>query len=182
MPFYNPPMEKSSQALQELTPIAQLGMAFHFTSDDLRANREGKLTLRQRRKLVAQFWSTVLVGLLLLLGPSVVGLILVAWGTDQSFGDTLTDSAALAGYLTGLIALSFYVAINFKSLLLPFDVLRGRVLALSGPVKRHGLYLQVRHTHLLMEEAVLDLIQDGLHYTFYVLPHSRKILSVEFSE
>ncbi len=175
-------MQKSPQTLQELTPTAQLGMAFHFTSDDLRANREGTLTRRQRRKLMGQFWSTLMIGLLLLLGPSVVGLILVAWGTESSFRNILTHSAALAGYLTGVIALAFYVAINFKSLLLPFDLLRGRVLALSGPVNRHGLYLHVRGTRLLMESTVLDLIQDGLHYTFYVLPRSRKILSVEFSE
>ena len=157
-------------------------MVFHFTSDDLRANREGTLTLRQRRKLVGQFWSTFMIGLLLLLGPSAVGLILVAWGTEKSFADVLTNRAALAGYVTGMIALAFYMVINFKSLLLPFDILRGRVLALSGPVKRHGLYLHVRGTRLLMESTVLDLIQDGLHYTFYILPRSRKILSVEFSE
>ncbi|MBI5930460.1 MAG: hypothetical protein HY862_14210 [Chloroflexi bacterium] len=167
---------------QELTPIAQLGLAFHFTSEDVRANRDGRLTLKQRRELLAQFWSTLFIGLLLLLGPSLAGLILVWWGTQNSLGDVLTNNASLAGYLTGAIALTFYVVMNYKLLLLPLDIMRGRVLILSGPVKRHGLYLQVRHAQLLMEAATLDLIQDGLQYTFYILPRSRKILSVEFSE
>lgn len=171
-----------AKSLEELTPTARLGSAFSFTPDDLRANREGRLTLRQRRDLLSHFWSTALMGLLLLLGPILVGVILVWWGTEKSFGDILTDSATLAGYLTGIIAFGFYIFINYKSLLLPLDVLRGRVRALSGPVKRHGLYLQIRNSQLLLEEVVLDLIQDGLHYTFYILPRSHKILSVEFSE
>lgn len=175
-------MKRTSLPAQELTPIAQLGIAFRFTPDDLRTNRTGKLTRRQRRALTGQCAIAWLIGLMLLLGPSIVGLILVWWGTEKSFEKVLTDRAALAGYVTGLIAVAFYLVMNFRSLLLPLDLARGNVLALGGPVRRHGLYLQIRQTRLLMEAAVLDLIQDGLHYTFYILPNSRKILSVEFSE
>jgi hypothetical protein len=168
--------------VDELTPLALLGKAFYFTLDDLRANRTGKLSPPQRRRLMARAAGAIAVGLLLLLAPMTVGLGLVWWGTEAKPVDVLFDSAALAGYLTGLVCFGFYLFSNFQSFLLPLELVRGRIQSVSGPVKRHGLYLFVKKKRFLLDRAALDLIQDGLQYTFHFLPLSRQILSVEFAE
>lgn len=168
--------------MAELTSLAQLGQVFHFSSDDLRANREGKISLRQRWRLWRRFWGTFFTILALLLIPILVGWALVLSGTDKALIDVLFDPAALAGYITGFMLAGFYTLVNFSTLVLLVDMSRGRVRAVSGPVQRMGRYLFINKRRFLVEVSTLDLIQTGLHYTFYVLPGSQHILSVEFAE
>lgn len=166
----------------ELTPVTQLGRALSFSAEDLRANRSGRVTVRQRRTILRRFLSSVFVFLLLLLVPIGVGLILVAWGTEQSVDAVLRDDAALIGYLSGFALGLFYLTASLQQFLLGADLVTGRVLMISGPVERYGRYLYIGQKRFLLEAGELDLIQTELHYTLYVLPVSQHVLSLEFAE
>lgn len=166
----------------ELSPLAQLGKAFGYSVDDLKNNRVGRLSRRQRRQVWGRFSLTLIGWLLLLLFPIGVGLALVLWDGQTSFSDALFHPATSAGYLVGGLLALFYGVVQFSTLMLVVDVLRGRVHAISGPVERYGRYLYVKRSRFLLEQHKLDLIQSGLRYTFYILPGSRQVLSIEFAE
>lgn len=166
----------------EQTPLLQLGKAFNFSLDDLRANRNRRLTRRQRRVIWQSFLIAAFYWMLLLLVPGIIGWILVLWGGDEALSDILFSTAAAAGYATGIVLSGFYALAHYQTLLLVVDALRGHVVAVSGPVKRYGRYLYIEERRFLLETETLDLIQNGLRYTLYILPGSQRILSLEFSE
>ena len=168
--------------VDDLTPLAQLGVAFRFSSDDLRANREGKMTLRQRRIAWQRFWSTVIVFILLIMIPIMLAWGLLLWESDKSINDVMTDSAATIGYVTGIVLAIFYITVSYERLLLIIDTLRGRVAKISGSVERYGRYVYIKNRRFLLDSDKLELIQNGLQYTLYILPMSHQILSIEFAE
>lgn len=166
----------------ELTPITQLGQALSFSHEDLRTNRAGAVTRRQRRALWQRFWAGAFTFLMLLVGPIAIGWVLVAWGTTQNFAGVVTDDAATIGYLVGLIAAGFYVLTTARNFLLAADLVRGEVHSITGPIERYGRYLYVGQERYLLEAGSLELVQSELHYTLYFLPVSQYILSLEFAE
>ncbi len=166
----------------ELTPISQLGRAFNFSSDDLRANRAGRTTRRQRQQLWRRFWANNLILLLLLVAPIIVTWILVAWGQKTALFSVWDDDAALIGYAISAILGVFYLLGNFQAWLMGVDLLRGRVQPVTGTVERYGHYLYIGAFRFLLESGTLALIQSELRYTLYVLPSSQVILSLEFAE
>lgn len=166
----------------ELSPLAQLSQAFGYSVEDLKKNRAGRLSRRQRRQAWVRFGLTLLNWVLLLLFPMVVGLALVWWDGQTNLEDALFHPAARAGYLVGGLLAVFYGVVQFNTLMLIIDVMRGRVRVISGPVERYGRYLYVKRSRFLIEQHKLDLIQSGLRYTFYILPGSRQVLSIEFAE
>lgn len=176
------PRNSAELTIDELTPIAQLGNAFNFSSNDLKANRTGKITARQRRVIWRRLFVSMISWLLLLIIPIVIGVILVGWGTPNTFSDTVFNEEALSGYITGLLLSTFYAIAHFNTMVMVVDALRGRIRRVSGPVKRQGKYIYVRKYRFLLDTATLDLMQTGLQYKFYVLPSSHHILSVEFAE
>lgn len=166
----------------ELTPIAQLGRAFNFSSDELRANRAGRTTRRQRQRLWRQFWVHNLMLLVLVVAPILVTWILVAWGQQAALLSAWDDDATLIGYAVSAILGLFYLLGNFQGWLMGIDLMRGRVQAVSGTVERYGHYLYIGSFRFLLESGTLALIQSELRYTLYVLPSSQVILSLEFAE
>ncbi len=170
------------QEQAELTPLAQLGKAFDFSNADLRANRDRQLTRRQRRAIWMRFLVTLFYWLMLLTVPSAVGLVLLTWGSDKSLAEIIFSTEAAIGYGTGALLSSFYAAVHYQTLLLVVDAFRGRVVAVSGPVRRYGQYLYLNQRRFLLETDSHDLIQNGVSYTLYILPGSQHILSIEFAE
>lgn len=166
----------------ELTPISQLGQALAFSHDDLRANRDGRVTRRQRRVLWRRFWGGAIIFALLLLVPIGIAVLLVAWGTEQGLMVVLFNDEALIGYAVGALSAMFYVATTLQSFLLAPDLVRGRVLAITGPVERYGRYLYMGQQRFLLGPGDLELVQSELHYTLYFLPTSQFVLSMEFAE
>lgn len=166
----------------ELTPISQLGRAFNFSSDELRANRAGRTTRRQRQRLWRRLWGHNLILALLIMVPVVVTWILVAWGQEVTLFSVWDDDAALLGYVLSAILGTFYLAGNFQSWLMGIDLLHGRVQAITGIVERYGHYLYIGSYRFLLESGTLALIQSEVRYTLYVLPSSQVILSLEFAE
>jgi hypothetical protein len=169
-------------AIDELTPITQLGNAFNFSSNDLKANRTGKITARQRRAIWRRLFAFMISWVLLLIIPIVIGIVLVEWGTDDAFGDVVFKTEALSAYITGLLLSTFYAIGQFNTLVMVIDTIRGKIRRVAGPVKRQGRYIYVKKYRFLLDTATLDLMQSGLQYKFYVLPSSHHILSVEFAE
>jgi hypothetical protein len=168
---------------KEIPPTALLGEAFGFSSDDLQANRSGTFSQRQRRQLMREFWRVAGVTVLLMLVPVVVTLILILWGAeDTGLFEALSRRNALIGYIAGVLLSSLYALGNFRKLLLIFDVFNRQVDSVRGVAMRYGLYLEIDSQRFLMEQAVLDLIQNGLHYRIYFSPYAKRVLSVEFAE
>lgn len=166
----------------DLTPNSQLGRAFNFSSDELRTNRAGRTTARQRRRLWRQFWIHNLIWVLLLVVPTIVTWILVAWGQRTALLLVWNDDAALIGYAVSAILGLVYAVGNYQIWLMGVDLLSGRVQAVTGPVERYGHYLYIGSFRFLLESGTLALIQSELRYTLYVLPSSQVILSLEFAE
>ena len=169
-------------AIDELTPITQLGNAFNFSSNDLKANRTGKITARQRRAIWRRLLAFMISWILLLIIPIFIGFILVDWGTKAAFTDAIFKTEALSAYITGLLLSTFYAIGQFNTLVMVIDTLRGKIRRVAGPVKRQGHYIHVKKYRFLLDTTTLDLMQSGLQYKFYVLPSSHHILSVEFAE
>lgn len=166
----------------ELTPISQLGRAFNFSNEELRANRAGRTTRRQRQRLWRRFWAHQLILALLIVAPVVVTWVLVAWGQKVALFSVWGDNASLIGYMVSAILAVFYLAGNFQGWLMGIDLLGGHVQAITGIVERYGHYLYIGQYRFLLESGTLALIQSEVRYTLYVLPNSQVILSLEFAE
>lgn len=166
--------------MEQLTP---LGAAFHFTPQDLRANRQGELSPAQRRTLWSRFVLTILGGGLLVLVPILVTWGLIMWAAQQNLNTTLSDNRALIGYLiAGMLGLIYFAA-NAQAVLLALDLWRGQTQAVVAPVKIWGGYLLMGKQRFLLDDDLdLSLIKSGLTYRAFILPLSQTLLSLEFAE
>jgi hypothetical protein len=163
-------------------PLTPLADAFHFTPDDLRANRENRLSGRQKFKQWRRFWGYFWGGVLLIFAPILITWGLVMWGTEQSLSDTVYDSRSLIGYVIAVILGLIYITANFSPLILCFDLLVGRVYSVRGTAEVWGRYLRVGGYRFVMEEGDLSMIQPGMHYRVFMLQLSQTLLSIEFAE
>lgn len=166
---------------QDVTPIVQLGEAFNFDANDLMANRERRLSLKQRSRLLREFWNTLGTGVLLVSLPGVITLAVLNWD-DFNLGSTVFSLEAIIAYVSSLVLGIFYLIANLSKLLLLPDALRGEVRHITGPIQRRGVYVRVGRLKFILEDVTLDLIQTGLRYTFYYAPRSKTIVSIEFAE
>lgn len=166
---------------QDVTPLVQLGEAFNFDANDLLANRERRLSLKQRSRLLRDFWSTLGTGVLLVGLPAIITLAVLNWD-DFDLGGTLLSLEAIITYGAGLMLGVFYLIANLSKLMQLPDALRGEVRQITGPIQRRGVYVRVGRLKFILEDVTLDLIQTGLRYTFYYAPRSKVIVAVEFAE
>jgi hypothetical protein len=165
--------------MESVTPLAAV---FHFSPDDLRVNRERRLSFGQRRRLWLRFFTTVLGGLLLMAAPILIAWVLIVWSTGQNLEDTIFDNRAMVGYLVGLILGLMYGIANAKSLILAFDLLFGRVKMIRGTANIWGSYLSMGPYRFVIEDEAAAFMQSGMRYRAYVLPFSSTLLSIEFAD
>ncbi len=166
---------------EDVTPIYQLGEAFNFDGRDLMANREHRLSVKQRSRLLRTFWSTLGTGALLVALPGIITLAVLNWA-EFDLGSTIFSLEAIIAYGASLVLGVFYLVANFSNVLLIFDVMSGQVRHITGPIQRRGVYVRIGRQKFILEDVTLDLIQTGLRYTFYYAPRSKAIVSVEFAE
>ncbi len=159
-----------------------LASAFHFTGEDLQANRQGKITSRQRRRLWGRFLMLFCGGFLLLGIPILLAWALIAFATDQPFSEALWDGRMFSGYMIGLLLWSIYLGANYRVWLMAVDLLRGKVIPVVGPVRVWGQYLILENHQFVLEDAALALVKTGLRYRVFTLPQSSTLLSIEFYE
>jgi hypothetical protein len=165
--------------MMEALPLAS---AFRFTGEDLQANRQGKVTAAQRRRLWRRLFVVFFGGLLLLLVPILLAWSLITFATNQSFSEAFWDGRMFSGYLVGLLLWSIYLGANYRTWLLGLDLLRGKVISVAGPVRVWGRYLILEDYQFVIDETALSLVKTGLRYRVFILPSSCTLLSIEFSE
>jgi hypothetical protein len=162
-----------------LTPLAA---AFHYTPDDLKANRQFRLSGRQRRAQWLRFWLVALGAVLLFTAPILLAWGLVLWSGAADLNAAINDTRAGLGYAVGFILGSIYVIANWASLLMFFDLMRGRVVEATGPAEVWGRYLTIGGKRFVVNEDELQMLQSGFAYRVFLLPRSRTLLSIEFAE
>lgn len=164
------------------TGVMMLGPAFRFSGEDLQANRQGKLTAKQRRRLWGRFFMFFFGGFLLLFVPIILALVLIALATGSALADTFWDGRMVSGYMVGLLLWSIYLGANYRTWLIVIDLMRGKVISVTGAIRTWGRYLMVEDYQFVVDEDALNLVKDGLRYRIFTLPFSSTLLSIEFSE
>ncbi len=159
-----------------------LGDVFNFTPQDIRANRERRLSGRQRRRLWLRFWGLALGGALLVAAPVLLGLALISLETGISLGDALGDNRARVGMVLGALMGVLYALANWQGLALAVDLLDGRVRSLRAPARRWGQYLLLGDYRFVVGDDLEGLVRDGMAYRAFVLPLSKTLLSLEFAD
>lgn len=164
---------------ETITPLASV---FGFSADDLRANRERRLSFRQRRQLWGRFITTALGGLFLMIIPPVLVWFVIVWSTGQTLNETLGDQRAVFGYgIAALLGLMYCIA-NIKGLLLLVDLVGNRVRMIRGGANIWGSYLIMGHYRFVVDDDAAAFVQSGMRYRAYVLPASSTLLSIEFAD
>ncbi len=168
------------------------GEALKFNEAELRANREGRLGVRQRNRVFARRRRLIFALLLLtlLIGLLAASVILGLLPGATAEGIVLALGAEVL--TVGLAFLAWSLWQRFRARLAP-----GFVLSVSGPVTcyvlrerqtdalggapgtRTGYYLGVAELEFAVSEAVLAAFEDGAVYTFYYVARPFTLLSAE---
>lgn len=172
-------MSEKDKTMDVINPLAD---AFNYTPDDLRANRAGKLSGRQSRRMWGRFIIALVQLLLLMTVPVGVTWWTVSWGADLSFEEVIYDNRAMIGYLVAAILSGFYLISNSSSLALIGDLLGRRVRPLRGEAAIWGRYLKMGKRRFVLDDDALAAIQPNLVYRAYILPASGVLLSIEYAE
>ncbi|MFP4321408.1 MAG: hypothetical protein ACLFTK_03045 [Anaerolineales bacterium] len=171
-----------SMMLEPSDDRVTLGDVFNFTPDDIRANRQRRLSRRQRRRLWGRFIGTLLGGLVLMSVPVLLGLALISLETGISPRAALEDNRAIVGLLIGGLLGVLYALANWPSLLLLVDLIDGRVRSVRAPARLWGHYLLLGDERFVVGDDLDGLVRDGVRYRAFVLPLSKTLLSLEFAD
>jgi hypothetical protein len=118
--------------------VEQLGQIFGFSTTDVAANREGRVTTRQRALLLARegTWVAGVAAIALMVG--VGGLCFWVWAafnvTNEPLGVYWHDTPGTIG-LIGLIGLAVFLGCVWMAWDLARDVWRGQVRARAGRMR-----------------------------------------------
>jgi len=154
-----------------------------FTSLDLAANRDGKLSQKQRARLRPPR----IGGLALLVLLAHVALILALLGGIALLTGRW-ELLVVALLVAGLAGLPVVLANNeaFVRPLLAKDLSAGRVAAACGPLARQmqtgratRYYVIVEGVRVEVPRRAFGMFREGVDYCLYYLPESRTLLSVE---
>jgi hypothetical protein len=173
-----------------------LSSALNFDQHDLTANRDGRLTARQRNQVYV--WQRPLV-LALTIITVVIGVISAIAIIAVLLGVEITETGvllALGGEIitVGLAFLIWSLRQRFKAMLQ-----QPRVHTIRGPVTiyvlrerqvetmarsqtaRPGFYIQIEALEFEVGDEVIGAFEDGAAYTLYYVPKPLRLLSAEKS-
>jgi hypothetical protein len=153
--------------------VATLGRALRFSEDDLALNRQGRLSERQRRRIVRSMavWTVIVLALCLVVPP-----ILIVAVRMWQVGCVIAIILLLAGGILLLLRISAR------------DLRSGMVLAVRGPVQRmmvsdgeggRTYHYTVAGLRFMVSRAAYDALIPNLPYAVYYLPRGRALLSME---
>ncbi len=178
--------------MQPAERMTAAGATLKFNEAELRANREGRLSARQRNRVYARRRWLIFVLLLLTL---LIGLLAASVILGLLPGATAEGIVLALGAEVLTVGLAFLVWLlwqRFRALLTPGLVLgvRGPVTcyvlrerqteALAGqPGTRTGYYLRVAEQEFAVAEAALAAFEDGAEYTVYYVARPFTLLSAE---
>ena len=171
---------------------AVLSQALGFDGDDIRANRDGYMTKRQRRRLQriagvysVALWTGVLV-VLLMLALGVFGLMVIR--NIASHKEILVLTIGVLGFSIWLMAI--LSNFNQERRDLKNDLDKGGVEAVTGSVEHFrknptGKNKSTEH-YIIIEDLTFevsrtgyDAFLDNAFYALYYTPHGLRLLSAE---
>ncbi len=168
------------------TPVSDLMAALQFTSDDLAANRAGKLSDRQRERLRRSGRSIFYAAVGLALALSIGAALLIYLGQRNE-----SPILRLVGVaLTVINAVVLAVGVG-SGLRLRADLRAGQVVAVSGVVRRVvrvsgrsaayvlAVELPQGTLRLNVSKAVFNSFQDGVRYHLYRTLSARLLVAAE---
>lgn len=161
---------------------AALKTALKFTSDDLAANREGRISAAQVARLKRDRRRAALIGAAILV--VVVLLATTALFIGQMNQTPVLTLIGVAITICGAVASGMIVRNWYR---LTGDIERGTVQTLDGMVQhtvrvagRSATYvLKVGNDEIVVPKAVFLSLQNGAHYRFYRTPVAKALLSAE---
>jgi hypothetical protein len=161
-----------------------LAQANKFSADDLDANRNGRLSGRQTRSLIAS--SLVKFGGAIATIPVFVGMVFCAAASKQpslSWWDVLCIGGILpVGFLIFLTTLMSRSVREWR------DGFGGQVQSAMGVVTREmrsqgrsgtNLYYRIEDTRLEVNYPAYEALVEGIRYRVYYAPRSKKLASIE---
>ena len=171
------------------SPNPTLHSALDFDDADLQANRQGRLTIRQRNRVFVRprvIYRSLALITLFVGSISAMVILAVLLSTEVS---PVSVVLALAGEVI-TVALGYWVWMlrrRYQTYLEP-----GRVQSISGPVTCYELkvrlsneavrvlfYVRIDDLEFEVNAAVLVAFSDGQHYTLYYVPQPLTLLSGE---
>lgn len=171
-----------------------LGTALDFDEHDLAANRDSRLTRRQRNSVY--FWQRALIFVLIAI-TVVIGIAAAIVIAAVLVGAEVSATGVLLAlgsevFTAGLAFVTWLLGQRFKRLLEP-----GPVQRVSGPITcyvvrerqaepvrgqpaaRPRAYIQIDDLEFKVSDAVIGAFEDGARYNLYYVLHPLRLLAGE---
>jgi hypothetical protein len=165
-----------------------LAAAIGFNDDDLRANREGRLTTRQRNRVFARR-RTLIIALTII--TAIIGIMSAIVILAVLTRAEISVPAILLGLggevvTVGLAYLVWSLRQGYRKYLLP-----GYVQQITGPVTCYQLrerqndktktayYLRIGDLEFEISDVALSAFTDGAPYSIYYVPRPLTLLSAQ---
>lgn len=172
------------------TPLAN---AFDFTHGDLESNRAGFISYRQKKLLRLKFWfsekpfGALFLGLFALCAPAMIisaGIAYLGYPPPKSgYMDAFCIVGIQSAVSFGIFA---YVLNTYKKL--KNELESGKIETFHWSIQDKiiasseysvDFRIKINKTYYKVSRKQYDILEMDKHYTFYVTPTSKKILSVE---
>ena len=170
---------------RELEARPSLSQTLDFDGDDLAANRDGYLTIRQRAVLNSEraFWHSYRLVIFVILPIAIIAAI---WDGIR-IHDTVASRCGIVIFeLVVASILNAYAQRNWKQV--NEDLLKGDVLSSYGEIvfvgyRRGRKYvISVGKVQFRISRWVYQSFEPGSEYCVYYTPFSKRLLSAEFGK
>jgi ABC-type lipoprotein release transport system permease subunit len=154
-----------------------LARALGFDTEEMAANRQGRLTIRQRNRVFTRQRTIIIATLLITVFIGVVSAIVILAVLSQADASIVAGILAVIGEIitVALAYLVWWLRQRYRRFLLP-----GQVNQISGPITcyqlkerrsndkaRTGYYVQIDAMEFEVDELALGEFLDGQTYTIY---------------
>jgi hypothetical protein len=167
---------------------AALAQVLGFDQEELDANRQGRLTIRQRNRVFTRQRALIIAMLLITVFIGVVSAIVIIAVLTQADASIVAGILAVIGEIITVVLayVVWYLRQRYRRFLRP-----GYVDRISGPVTCYQLkersneathtsyYVRINAMEFEVPEAALGEFQDGQPYDIYYAPQRPGLLSAE---
>lgn len=166
---------RNSKARPAQSLFESLARTNRFSREDLEINHEGKLSHRQRKRLVLK----ALGFAAMFLGS--VALVAIP------FAARLPEQTWRSIVFYGFVFLLFLLSFGWQSISIFIDLWNGQVVSVQGSVVRVGersrsglaYYYQEGNLRFSVSKAAYDALIPQLHYRIFYAPYSCQLVSIE---
>lgn len=170
-------------------------MAFGFTNEDLQANRDGQLTLRQQQQVKARmmsFWKAAGLTIVVVLIATALGAFSIAWSADPVVD---VNYVPIAFLIVAALTVAFLVWLYRHRQKVYTEIRAGHVTSVTGWLKiiesdggRVGRFQVKKHNFTDLSQAQFDVVKhiSQTHnppiITVYYVPGHHTVVSVDLPE